>query len=81
MHILEQIAELIASCVSNVGLAKNKVLEAVAETTSPLRPIEELLAEIPIQNGDATFSTTAKSENFPTPVQLDKASQRQEVHL
>ncbi|CAM6008827.1 unnamed protein product [Sphagnum balticum] len=38
-----QVAELIACCVSNPDLSKNKVLEAIAETTMALRPIEELL--------------------------------------
>lgn len=42
-----QVAELIAGIVSNVKVSKNKIVEAVAETTAPLRPIEDLLAEIP----------------------------------
>nr|PNR46243.1 hypothetical protein PHYPA_013362 [Physcomitrium patens] len=42
-----QIAELIAACVSNLDLAGNKVLEAIAETTAPLRPLKDLLAEAP----------------------------------
>ncbi|KAG0627969.1 hypothetical protein M758_2G240600 [Ceratodon purpureus] len=44
-----QVAELIANCVSNLDRARFKVLEAVAETTAPLRPIEELLAEVPAE--------------------------------
>ncbi|CAM6042453.1 unnamed protein product [Sphagnum compactum] len=45
-----QVAELIACCVSNPHLSKNKVLEAIAETTAPLRPIEELLSVIPLED-------------------------------
>lgn len=38
-----QIAELIAASLANPKLSQNRVIEAVAETTAPLRPIEELL--------------------------------------
>ncbi|KAL2652762.1 hypothetical protein R1flu_020890 [Riccia fluitans] len=41
-----QVAELMAAVVDNLDLARNKVLEVVAETTAPLRPFDELLAEI-----------------------------------
>lgn len=44
-----QVAELIATCVSNLDRARYKVLEAVAETTATLRPIEDLLAEVPAE--------------------------------
>jgi hypothetical protein len=42
-----QVAELIGGVVSNFKLSKNKILEAVAETTAPFRPVEDLLTEIP----------------------------------
>lgn len=60
VFFLEQVAELIATCVSNLDLAKYKVLEAVAETTSPLRPIEDLLAEVPTVNQDGGQKIASK---------------------
>ncbi|CAM6128952.1 unnamed protein product [Calypogeia fissa] len=42
-----QVAELIGGVVSNLKLSQNKIVEVVAETTAPLRPIEDLLAELP----------------------------------
>lgn len=47
--IFYQVAELIAACVCNLDRTRYKVLEAVAETTAPLRPIEDLLAEVPAE--------------------------------
>lgn len=44
---LDQVAELIASIVKNPDISKDKIVEVVAETTAPLRPIRELLEEIP----------------------------------
>ncbi|PTQ49654.1 hypothetical protein MARPO_0002s0130 [Marchantia polymorpha] len=59
-----QVAELMASIVGNLNLARNKVLEAVAETTAPLRPTEDLLADIstfgavkPAKRSDETRET------------------------
>ena len=49
IFIFEQVAELIATCVNNLDLARYKVLEAIAETSAPLRPIENLLAEAPAE--------------------------------
>lgn len=53
-----------ASIVGNLNLARNKVLEAVAETTAPLRPTEDLLADIstfgavkPAKRSDETRET------------------------
>ncbi|KAL2328926.1 hypothetical protein Fmac_022353 [Flemingia macrophylla] len=42
-----QIAELIAVMVKNRDLSCCKIVEAIAETTAPLTPMEELLAKIP----------------------------------
>ncbi|KAJ7570684.1 hypothetical protein O6H91_01G131300 [Diphasiastrum complanatum] len=47
-----QVAELLACIAKNLQLGENKILEVVAETTAPLRPIEEMLAEIPEQPRD-----------------------------
>eukprot|EP00271_Cylindrocystis_brebissonii_P009285 TRINITY_DN23_c0_g1_i2.p1 TRINITY_DN23_c0_g1~~TRINITY_DN23_c0_g1_i2.p1 ORF type:complete len:935 (-),score=345.12 TRINITY_DN23_c0_g1_i2:1871-4675(-) len=43
-----QIAELIGSILDNPALSENKVVEAVAETNAPERPIEDMLAELPV---------------------------------
>ncbi|KAH6556975.1 hypothetical protein KP509_1Z144700 [Ceratopteris richardii] len=45
-----QVAELLASIVENPDVSVNKIIEAVAETTAPLRPIRELLEEIPSED-------------------------------
>ena len=42
-----QVAELIASILSNPDVSENKVIEAVATTEAPLRPIPDLLAALP----------------------------------
>lgn len=44
-----QIAELLAVMAKNPDLSYCKVVEAIAETTAPLTPMEELLAKIPSQ--------------------------------
>ncbi|KAI4295566.1 hypothetical protein L6164_035601 [Bauhinia variegata] len=44
-----QIAELIAVMTKNRTLSFCKIVEAIAETTAPLTPMEELLAKIPSQ--------------------------------
>nr|KYP66046.1 hypothetical protein KK1_012326 [Cajanus cajan] len=44
-----QIAELIAVMAKNRDLSYCKIVEAIAETTAPLTPMEELLAKIPSQ--------------------------------
>lgn len=62
-----QVAELIATCASNLDLAKFKVLEAIAETTAPLRPIEDLLVEVPAVTDD-DVEETRSSEPAPSPV-------------
>ncbi|XVF01426.1 hypothetical protein REPUB_Repub04eG0088100 [Reevesia pubescens] len=47
-----QVAELMACMAKNRSLSYCKVVEVVAETTAPLRPMEELLAKIPSQSAD-----------------------------
>ncbi|CAJ1933450.1 unnamed protein product [Sphenostylis stenocarpa] len=44
-----QIAELLAVMAKNRDLSCCKIVEAIAETTAPLTPMEELLAKIPSQ--------------------------------
>ncbi|RDX85886.1 Protein TIC 62, chloroplastic, partial [Mucuna pruriens] len=44
-----QIAELVAVMAKNRDLSYCKIVEAIAETTAPLTPMEELLAKIPSQ--------------------------------
>lgn len=44
-----QIAELLAVTAKNPDLSYCKIVEAIAETTAPLTPMEELLAKIPSQ--------------------------------
>ncbi|XP_039134719.1 protein TIC 62, chloroplastic-like [Dioscorea cayenensis subsp. rotundata] len=41
------VAELMACMAKNTRLSYCKVVEAIAETTAPLTPIEELLAKMP----------------------------------
>ncbi|XP_022762385.1 protein TIC 62, chloroplastic [Durio zibethinus] len=62
-----QVAELMACMAKNRSLSFCKVVEVVAETTSPLRPMEELLAKIPSQRADIY------SEESDTPVKPDPA--------
>lgn len=81
MFIFEQVAELIATCVSNLDLSRFKVLEAIAETTAPLRPIEDLLAEAPAVIDEDDRETTS-SELVPSPIRRNvKFSRQQEVHF
>ncbi|XVF44941.1 hypothetical protein PTKIN_Ptkin02bG0163600 [Pterospermum kingtungense] len=47
-----QVAELMACMAKNRSLSYCKVVEVVAETTAPLRPMEELLAKIPSQRAE-----------------------------
>ncbi|XVE49375.1 hypothetical protein DITRI_Ditri01bG0078300 [Diplodiscus trichospermus] len=47
-----QVAELMACMAKNPSLSYCKVVEVVAETTAPLKPMEELLAKIPSQRAD-----------------------------
>ncbi|EFJ25841.1 hypothetical protein SELMODRAFT_99168 [Selaginella moellendorffii] len=44
-----QVAELLACIANNLELAEDKILEAIAETSAPLRSLEDLLIEIPSQ--------------------------------
>ncbi|KAK4258692.1 hypothetical protein QN277_005115 [Acacia crassicarpa] len=44
-----QIAELMAVMAKNRDLSYCKIVEAIAETTAPLTPMEELIAKIPSQ--------------------------------
>lgn len=76
-------AELIATCVSNLNLARFKVLEVIAETTAPLRPIEDLLAEAPaLIEEDDRETTSNELEPVSSPVRKNvKFSRQQEVHF
>ena len=53
-------AELIASIVENPDISRDKIVEVVAETTAPLRPIRELLEEIPTYGGQAVPISQSK---------------------
>jgi hypothetical protein len=77
---VNQVAELIACCVSNPRLSKNKVLEAIAETTAPLRPIEELLSIIPSEDGEIESDATPveDAQSIATTGQASKISRREE---
>ncbi|XVE93544.1 hypothetical protein REPUB_Repub01dG0203800 [Reevesia pubescens] len=58
-----QVAELMACMAKNRSLSYCKVVEVVAETTAPLRPMEELLAKIPSQLADIS---SPKESDTPT---------------
>jgi flagellar biosynthesis GTPase FlhF len=77
---VNQVAELIACCVSNPRLSKNKVLEAIAETTAPLRPIEELLSIIPSEDGETDSDATRveDAQSIAITGQASKISRREE---
>lgn len=51
---------MIACAVNNLELAENKIIEAIAETSAPLRPIEDMLAEIPAKGVPAIGSKVGK---------------------
>lgn len=70
---------MIASCVSNLDLARNKVLEAVAETTAPLRPAIDLLSEISSEDEENAVTATSTVKDVELPSQSKKASREQEV--
>ncbi|KAA3485629.1 Protein TIC 62, chloroplastic [Gossypium australe] len=57
-----QVAELMACMARNRSLSYCKVVEVVAETTAPLRPMEELLAKIPSQRADISSPKCDVSE-------------------
>jgi hypothetical protein len=67
---LNQVAELIASIVKNADISKDKIVEVVAETTAPLRPIRELLEEIPA-SGTPT-APIPRRENPPPIISLNQ---------
>lgn len=80
---MDQVAELIACCVNNPDLSKNKVLEAIAETTVALRPIEELLSIIPSEDGETESDAISVEDAQPIPIPgwASKVSRREEVHF
>lgn len=70
-----QVAELMAFMAKNRGLAFCKVVEVIAETTSPLTPMEELLAKIPPQRELPTEpkpDPLLNIESEPTVVSVEK---------
>ncbi|XWS54644.1 hypothetical protein CRYUN_Cryun10bG0106400 [Craigia yunnanensis] len=64
-----QVAELMACMAKNRSISYCKVVEVVAETTAPLRPMEELLVKIPSQHADTSSpkesDTPAKPASAP----------------
>ncbi|XWS39838.1 hypothetical protein CRYUN_Cryun18bG0088900 [Craigia yunnanensis] len=60
-----QVAELMACMAKNRSLSYCKVVEVVAETTAPLRPMEELLAKIPSQHADTSSPKEADTPAKP----------------
>lgn len=79
MFVADQVAELIASCVSNLELAKNKVLEAVAETTAPLRPTTDLLTEISSEDEENAATEIGTVKDAELRSQRKKTSREEEV--
>ncbi|XP_014518549.1 protein TIC 62, chloroplastic [Vigna radiata var. radiata] len=59
-----QIAELLAVIAKNRDLSYCKIVEAIAETTAPLTPMEELLAKIPSQR---PYISSPKKPDIPAP--------------
>lgn len=57
-----QIAELLAVTAKNPDLSYCKIVEAIAETTAPLTPMEELLAKIPSQR---PYISSPKKPDIP----------------
>ncbi|KAI5066014.1 hypothetical protein GOP47_0018638 [Adiantum capillus-veneris] len=68
-----QVAELLASIVENPDVSVNKIVEAIAETTAPLRPIKELLEEIPSKE---ISSSGAQGLKKAKPVKADAEAQK-----
>nr|KJB32202.1 hypothetical protein B456_005G229200 [Gossypium raimondii]KJB32204.1 hypothetical protein B456_005G229200 [Gossypium raimondii] len=66
-----QVAELMACMAKNRSLSYCKVVEVVAETTAPLRPMEKLLAKIPSQRADIS-----SPKEYDTPTKPDPAPAR-----
>lgn len=67
-------AELLASIVENPDVSVNKIIEAVAETTAPLRPIRELLEEISAKD-DTVSSPEPQSIGKARPPKADVTPQ------
>ncbi|GMH16243.1 hypothetical protein Nepgr_018084 [Nepenthes gracilis] len=62
-----QVAELMAFMAKNENLSYCKVVEVIAETTSPLRPMGELLAKIPSQHSWIHSSAELDAASKPDP--------------
>jgi len=60
-----QVAELIAAAVTNPGASRNKIVEAIAETTAEQRSYSELLASIPSAGGAMAGADKADAEFRP----------------
>ncbi|KAK9165616.1 hypothetical protein Scep_000807 [Stephania cephalantha] len=58
-----QVAELMSFMAKNRGLSYCKVVEVIAETTAPLTPMEELLAQIPSQRQDSSLLKKSQTES------------------
>ncbi|KAK9164061.1 hypothetical protein Syun_004963 [Stephania yunnanensis] len=58
-----QVAELMSFMAKNRGLSYCKVVEVIAETTAPLTPMEELLAQIPSQRQDSSLLKESQTES------------------
>ncbi|MCO5578619.1 hypothetical protein L7F22_032463 [Adiantum nelumboides] len=71
-----QVAELLASIVENPDVSVNKIVEAIAETTAPFRPIRELLEEIPSK--DVSSPSLKKAKPVAADVDAKKSSKKQE---
>ncbi|MCO5582827.1 hypothetical protein L7F22_036727 [Adiantum nelumboides] len=71
-----QVAELLASIVENPDVSVNKIVEAIAETTAPFRPIRELLEAIPSK--DVSSPSLKKAKPVTADVDAKKSSKKQE---
>ncbi|GAB4853936.1 hypothetical protein Ancab_018145 [Ancistrocladus abbreviatus] len=62
-----QVAELIAFMAKNRSLSYCKVVEVIAETTAPLKPMGELLAKLPSQRAEIFSSKDFDAASKPDP--------------
>ncbi|KAK9129970.1 hypothetical protein Sjap_010457 [Stephania japonica] len=67
-----QVAELMSFMAKNRGLSYCKVVEVIAETTAPLTPMGELLAQIPSQRQDSSLlkesQTASELDSSPSKI-------------
>ncbi|KAL1811918.1 hypothetical protein ACET3Z_021983 [Daucus carota] len=62
-----QVAELLAFMAQNRSLSYCKVVEAIAETTAPLTPMDKLLEKIPPQRVEVKLPKKSSTTDSPQP--------------